>query len=66
MASAAAFPEGRRSNSIGSAPPARRDEKCFAYLIHEDRSVLELTDATTLLNEKLPTITGLTNLSITT
>ena len=41
-------------------------EKCFAYVLHDDRSVLELIDSDyTFLNEKLAKHYGMTNLDIT-
>jgi len=41
-------------------------EKCFAYVVHEDRPVRELIDSDyTFLNEKLANHYGLTNLNIT-
>jgi hypothetical protein len=41
-------------------------EKCFAYVMHEDRSLLELINSDyTFLNEKLANHYGLTNLNIT-
>ncbi|MEY2428596.1 MAG: hypothetical protein QOJ40_1481 [Verrucomicrobiota bacterium] len=41
-------------------------EKCFAYVLHDDRSVLELIDSDyTFLNEKLAKHYGLTNLAVT-
>ena len=41
-------------------------EKCFAYVVHEDRSVLELIDSDyTFLNEKLAKHYDMTNLDVT-
>jgi hypothetical protein len=41
-------------------------ERCFAYVLHEDRSILELIDSDyTFLNQKLAKYYGLTNLNVT-
>jgi hypothetical protein len=47
---------------------AMRDEteRCFAYVLHEDRSLLELVESDyTFLNERLAKHYGLTNLNVT-
>ena len=52
----------------GDLRRALREEtqRCFAYVAHEDRSVLELIDSDyTFLNEKLARHYGLTNLDVT-